>query len=267
MRKLLSVLPLLLVVVPSVTAHDYWLLPETFFPAAADPVAIRLHVGEDLVSEAERPFQKKATTRFDHLGSKGKENLAADATDGKTPVARLTLKTAGTHLLVMDRGVQTIKLEAEKFNKYLADEGLDGVLEERRKAGEDKTPGRERYTRYLKTLIQVGDAPDDTAKEVVKQKLEIVPQANPYGLKPGEPLKVQILFDGKPLAGARVFGQRRSGEKTVTQTATTAAEGMASFKVDGEGTYLIHLVHMRRCANDPDNDWESFWGALTFGRK
>lgn len=38
-------------------------------------------------------------------------------------------------------------------------------------------------------------------------------------------------------------------------------------KLDGEGVYLVRLVHMRRVNGEAAIDWESFWAALTFGMK
>ena len=264
-RLAVATVTLLLAGLPA-AAHDYWLVPDAFFVKPGEATALRLHVGDDFVSEKERPFQKKPTLRFDLVRGKKTVDLAPLGAEDKTPVATLTLKDAGTYLVRMDRAPQTIELEAEKFNKYLADEGLDAILEQRRKLGEDKKPGRERYSRCLKALVQCGDTRDDPVP-AVGQKLEIVPLANPYTLKAGETLKVRVLFDGKALAGAKVSAHRRAGDKVTTQSAQTTAEGEAAFKVDGAGSYLIRLVHMRRCADEDGVDWESYWAALTFAVK
>jgi uncharacterized GH25 family protein len=263
-RLVLIIMAALCTVVPA-RAHDYWFQPDAFFVAPGKVVELRLLMGDDFVMEEERPYQKKATLRFQRIAGKDATNLAGE--EDKKPFARLTLREAGTHLIALDRGSFLIKLEAGKFNKYLKEEGLDAVLEERRKAGEDKSPGRERYSRYVKTLIGVGDRPDATPLRAIGQKLELVPRANPLGLKRDDSLTVQVLFDGKPLAGATVFACHREKEKTATQREKTDAEGLATFKMDKSGPWLIHLVHMRRAVKDADADWESFWGSLTFSLK
>jgi uncharacterized GH25 family protein len=263
-RRLLAAVTLFLVIVPA-RAHDYWLMPESFFAAPGSTDELRLLMGDDFVVEEERPFQKKPTLRFRHFAGKETSDLSGE--DGKKPFARLSLKESVTHLIALDRASSLIKLEADKFNKYLKEEGLDAILEARRKAGEDRSPGRERYSRYIKTLIQAGDKPDDTATRVIGQKLEIVLQANPYRLKAGDSLTVKVLFEGKPLARAKVFAHHREKEKTRTQSTTTSAEGLATFKLNASGPWLIRLVHMRRAVKDADADWESFWAALTFALK
>ncbi len=265
LRFLLVAAALLFSCLP-VRAHDYWLLPDTFFPAAGDSLAVRLFVGDDFVPEAERPFQKKATVRFQQLFGGKTTDLVPLGTEEKTPLLSLPVCDAGTHLFAMERIPRLITLEADKFNKYLAEEGLDSILAERKKAGEERKPGRERYSRCLKSLIQVGATRDETAVRVLGQKLEIMPGANPYALKIGDELSVRILFDGKPLAGVKVFAHRRDSDKVTTKSVAASAEGRATFRLDGGGAWLIRLVHMRRVA-DAEADWESYWAALTFGVK
>ncbi len=258
---------LLLFLPASSFAHDYWLEPESFRLHPDETIALRLFVGEKLTSEAERPFQKKPTLKFQFLSAKKTVDLIPGGTEDKTPLALLTPKDEGTYLIALERDAHFIKLDAKKFNDYLAEEGLDSILEARRKAGEEKTDGRERYRRYLKSLIQVGERRDDTFKKILGQKLEIVPQANPYDLKPGDALPVLLLFEGKPLAGVRIEAHCRAGDKVATQTATTGKDGVASVKLDRAGTWLVRLVHMCRCADREEADWESFWASYSFAVK
>jgi uncharacterized GH25 family protein len=265
-RIIAGIVSLLLAALPG-AAHDYWLVPDAFFVKPGDETALHLHVGDDFVSEKERPFQKTPIVRFNLVHGKETMDLIPLGVEDKTPFAKVALKKAGTYLVRMDRSPQKIELDPEKFNKYLADEGLDAILEQRKKLGEDKQPGRERYSRCLKSLLQCGDERDATATAAVGQTLEIIPLDNPYSLKGGDTLKVRVLFDGKPLKGAKVFAHRRAGDKVTTQAATSDADGTAAFKLDGEGSYLVRLVHMRRCAGVEGVDWESFWAALTFGMK
>jgi uncharacterized GH25 family protein len=263
-NRVLLTLSLLLLGTPGAIGHDYWLMPESFVPVIGKPFVVHLHVGDAFVSEAERPFQKKPTVRFQLFSTHEVVDLTAHARDEAKPVARITCKRGGTHLLALERAPQLIKLEAEKFTKYLKEEGLDAIVAQRRKLGEDTMPGRERYRRYLKSLVQAGGKSDDTWKRVLGQRLEIVPLANSAEVRAGAAVSFRVLFDGKPLSGARVFAYRRAGGKTITQTARTSATGLVRFKLDEKGPWLVRLVHMRRATGDREADWESFWAALTF---
>jgi hypothetical protein len=257
-------LPLLLLATSFAGGHDFWLQPGSFFPEVNKPTEVHLHVGDHFTSEKERPFQKKATSTFRHLSAGDSIDLSAAASEGDRPVAKITPKKAGTHLIALERDRQLITLGAKKFSSYLAEEGLDGILEERRKLGESDKPGRERYWRSLKSLLRAGDKGDDTWKKALGQKLDIVPLIDPTGLKAGSFLEVRILLFGKPLAGATVSALNRSGGKTVTLRAKSSSAGKVGFKLGKPGAWLVRLVHMRRAKNDKQADWESFWSALTF---
>ncbi len=248
-------------------AHDYWLQPATFFPRPGDKVAVRLLVGDRLEVEDERPFLKKPTLRFQLVSKKQTLDLAASTPEGGKPLAQVICATAGAHWIVMDRDVAYITLPAKNFNSYLKEEGLAHIVAERKKAKEDDKDGRERYRRYLKCLLQAGDAADDAWQKTFAQKLEIVPLANPVTLKVGDVLRVKVLFDDAPLANAPLFAHCEEKETLITQRLHTDKDGVAAVRLHLAAPYLVRLVHMRRCAGDARADWESFWSALTFAVK
>jgi uncharacterized GH25 family protein len=256
------VLPL--IACPTAAGHDYWIQPDTFAPSLNKSVAVRVFVGDHFKSEGERPFQKQPTVRFQLLSASQAVDLAARGREGKTPMAEITCPQPGYYWVALERGPHLIKLDADKFNRYLAEEGLRTVLEQRRQAKEDRLPGRERYRRYLKGLLRAGGKGDETWKKVLGHKLEIVPLDDPGAIRPGGTLKARVLFEGKPLANAALFALGKSADKVSEQKLTTAADGTASVAVKGRGTWLVRLVHMRRCVGRTDADWESLWSALTF---
>src|SRR5262245_12310412 len=255
---------LLLILTRSLCAHDFWIQPETFSPALNRPVAVRLFVGDGFVVESERAFEKKPTTRLHLLDAEKATDLLPQGREGRTPFVQVTFARAGQHWIVLERERKAIRLEADKFNEYLAEEGLDRILEQRRLLKEDRKPGRERYSRYLKSLVQVGEKGDGAWKKLAGQRLEIVPLADPYALKPGAALKVKVLFEGKPLANVPLFALTKEGEKVHRQKLTTGMDGTAEVKLSWAGIWLVRLVHMRRCPDTDEADWESFWASLTF---
>jgi uncharacterized GH25 family protein len=258
---------LFLILIATATAHDYWLQADSFFLQPGEHTLLHLHVGSTFSSELERPLQKERTIRFQMLSQSGAaKDLLAGSEDGRTPVAEVAAGQSGNYLLVMERTPQLIALEAPKFTEYLAEEGLDSVIKMRAEMGETGRAGRERYTRYLKALLQVGTQHDDVYKRITNQRLEIVPQNNPYNLKSGDTLRLRAFFEGQPLGNARIFAYNRLAdvEKTHVLSGRLSADGYADFRLDRSGIWLIRLVHMRRCDNCADADWESFWAAYTF---
>lgn len=260
---------LLLLTTATALSHDYWLEPEKFFLLRDENVRVHLLVGEALESDEERPLQLKRTPRLQVFTADGMNDLLANrARDGVKPFAEIAARREGNMLIVTDRNAQNIELEPQKFTAYLRDEGLDEIITERKRRGESDKKGRERYSRNIKSLLQIGERHDDSFGRLTGQLLEIIPTTNPYELKTGDELNVRFLFADKPLANAKVFATHRAKGKVSTQEAMTNATGEARFKINGEGEWLIRLVHMRRCQkNCGAIDWESFWGSYSFGMK
>lgn len=249
-----------------VFAHEYWFEPETFFPMPRQETVVRLYVGDDLIKDREeRPFQFAKTPIFKLFSTSDAWDLKASLIDGAMPIYLFSADRAGNYLLAMERNWSYIKLEPQKFEDYLREDGMEYIIAERAKMGESTKEGRERYSRFIKSLLQVGDRRDDTYKKAGGLRLEITPLENPYAKKVGDQLKFQVMFEGKPLAGKTVFADNRNG---ATQKMTTNHKGEIIMKIDRSGLWLVRVVFMQRCQTGCDEaDWESFWGAFSFGVK
>ncbi len=254
-------------------AHDFWLEPEAVPMGKGEELALHLRMGTPLKTEEERALQKDRITRFELFSDQAKKrDLLAAGQEGQTPVAKLRLEP-GASLTVMDRTPRPILMEAEKFNRYLSDEGQEAILALRARLGQTEQGGKEVYTRYLKVLIQerdlAGSIPSTLYKRRVGQRLEILLENDPGRMKPDKTLTVKMLFEGKPLAGAKVFACRRDGGDSgvLALTAVTSAQGLAEFKLDQTGEWLVRLVHFRLPAErKPESNapWESFWASYSF---
>ncbi|MBI3446964.1 MAG: DUF4198 domain-containing protein [Magnetospirillum sp.] len=84
--------------------------------------------------------------------------------------------------------------------------------------------------------------PGDGVTQVVGHRLEIVPLADPFRLKPGEKLKVRVDYAGKPLAGAEVeIGNGKTKEDKPRKIAVDA-NGSADV-VLAAGQTVLTVVH------------------------
>ncbi|MEO8072769.1 MAG: DUF4198 domain-containing protein [Acidobacteriota bacterium] len=245
-------------------AHEYWFEPETFFPALNQKTAVHLYVGDGLIKDREeRVYQAEKTDLFQLFSTSKILDLKLNLTEEQMPIYNFSAEKTGNYLLVMKRNWSYIKLEPQKFEDYLREDGMEYIIAEREKLGEREKEGRERYSRYIKSLLQVGDKRDNTYKKKLGMKLEIMPLENPYSKKIGDKSNFQILFNGKPLVGKTVFADNRESE---TQKMTTDKDGKFSMKIEKKGLWLVRLVYMQRCKIDcSEADWESFWGAFSFG--
>lgn len=262
--KILSTFIFALLLTANAFAHEYWFEPEKFVLAPNEKTTVHLYVGDGLVKDREeRAFQTEKTPVFQLFSAGNTMNLKTSLTDGATPIYNFSAGKPGNYLLGMERNWSYIKLESGKFEDYLREDGMEYIIAERAKLGEQNREGRERYSRYLKSLLQVGERRDAIYQKTLGQKLEIVPLENPYSKKIGDNLKFQIFFDGKPLADRSVYADNRG---SATQKMTTDKNGKITVKIDKNGLWLVRLVNMQRCRQDcGEADWESFWGAITFG--
>jgi uncharacterized GH25 family protein len=98
---------------------------------------------------------------------------------------------------------------------------------------------------------------------VVGHDIEIIPLTDPVATKPGENLKVRVLFHGKPLAGGEVEcgdGTTIVAEKDIPKF-TTDADGMATIPVVQSGPHLLVIDHRVMPSATPDQANEDLYTA------
>lgn len=268
MRNAVSAFVLLMSLSLNTFGHEYWLECDNFFLRVNESTDLRLFVGLALKKDAEKPYEAAKTDSFQMFSGGESFDVRPLAEDQRSPVLKFASDRSATYLVSMERNPSYIKLDAAKFEDYLREDGMEYVIAERKRLGESAKEGRERYSRYIKTLIQVGDSRTGSAKTRVGSRIEIVPLENPYSKKVGDDLKLQVYFSGFPLAERTVYADNRDGENYSSRKFTTDKDGKFTIKLTNKGVWLIRLVHMQRCSRNCSNaDWESFWGTLSFGLK
>lgn len=181
-----------------------------------------------------------------------------------------TTGDAGTYVLGVSTAPRTIALSTDAFTDYLRHEGVTGVLADRKEADPKADSVRERYSKHVKTLVQVGDKQTDVYQHRLGYPIEIVPQQNPFSLQPGDNLEVQVLQSGEPVFDQVVYasyGGHHShsddgGHEEAVQ-ARTNEKGIASIPLNYEGRWYIRLIHMVEVSGS-EVDYESNWATLTF---
>ena len=244
-------------------AHDNWLEIEP--PAKESKAKVYLLTGEHFTeASALHVRDARRYARFLLLSSAGKRDVTAELREDQDVLALLSLtKAGGSFAVELDAAPRTIEINAKHFNEYLLEERLVDVLMLRAIHGKEDDPGRERYSRSIKALLQVGQRLDPIVTQPVGADLEIVPLAHPFGVAPGGTLTIQVLFKGKALAGRTVLAANRFRKDITTKTLRTDAAGKATFPISRAGDWMFRLVHMEPSA-EPDVDWRSYWTSLTF---
>lgn len=248
-------------------AHDYWLAPETFDPAAGSGFDVELLRGGHFVREVSRPYQPERTESFVLVTAAGTEDLRPRAVEGKAPVLDDLTIGAGAALIAMERDWVDIELPDDRFTDYLHHEGLDAITALRDREGHRKVE-RECYTRALKSLVRAGNGPSgDVHSTVLGHRLEIVLLDDPHALGTGDTLRARVLWKGRPLAGAKLTTHQRPSAqrgKVSTRTVTTNDDGVAEIRLRSAGAWLLRMVHMVPCTGCKHTDWESYWTSFSF---
>jgi hypothetical protein len=268
----------LLLATTATLAHEFWLEVPGFHLPASGTRSLHLFTGQNFTG-TKWPGKASRVYRLVRFGP-----TPADSTTltPKQPAATDSLATSisftapGTHLVVLQTTAAFIKLSATEFTAYLKEEGLTNALNLRRVRHQDTTAGREAYQRCAKTLVQVGPAlagsPADTLfRRVLGTPLELVPEQNPFLLRPGASFTVRVLRVRKPAPGTtvQVWERQPGGLPTRHFTLRANQNGRLLLRLPGPGPYLLAAVEMAPMPRPapggvPEADWLSTWASLTF---
>ena len=241
-------------------AHDLWIVPSKFKPAAGDIVTASLLVGQKLHGEP-LPRIPPLVDRF-VLWRNGVETPMVGRA-GADPAGAVRVAEPGVQWIGYQSNSYPLSLEAAKFTDYLREEGLEHVIEERAKSGQAAAASRERFYRCAKALVSVGNDAKGAFDKPLGFTLELIPRSNPYALRAGGKLPIALLFRGKPIANILVVAMNR--DDPADQIAVrTDAKGRATIAVKRPGFWLIKAVHMQAAPAGAGVDWESWWASITF---
>jgi len=253
-----------------VIAHEFWLFPTTFFAKIGQSVALSINVGEDYAGERWGGGSRRVQ-RLRLVTPTLEKNLTTSVlqSDSAVQLKSFVGQEIGTHMIIIETNNSFIELEPKKFEEYLKEDGLDNALLYRKEKGETKKNGRELYRRCAKTLVQVEKGNNSKITRNTGMTLEIIPMQNPYLLPKGSAFTCQFLYEGKPLTNALVRCWRRVNDKTELEFKRSGTAGKATFNLSKKGNadYMVSMVNMVQLKNNPQADWQSTWGSLTFGMR
>jgi len=264
-KQTILALPISLLLVASVFAHDLFLKLDSYFAKIDEKVSISVMNGTFQSSEGAVSFARLTDVSVVSPSGAISHPVEADLTKNETTAfLNLVPKEPGNYVVGMSTMWRENALKAEEFNKYLPAEGIPDILENRKRDGELDKDARYRYSKYVKTIFQAGDKTTESYKTVLGYAAEMVPQQNPYRLKKGATLEILCLKDGKPLAGQIVTtGFESAGKLAAETTARSDEKGMIKVKLTGAGKWYAKFINMVK-VDDPKVNYESKWATLTF---
>lgn len=264
-RKKLTACLLLVCLAFSASAHDLFLKFDTYFLRPSALATVRLLNGSFRASEgavARDRMRDVSLVAPDGNISHPEATMWRD--EGTTAVLELRTGEAGTYVVGVSTKPREIALKAKDFNEYLAHDGIPDVLAARRMNGELRKDVRERYSKHVRAIFQVGNARTNAYKTPLGYVVEIIPQQNPYDLRAGQTLEVLCTLDGRPLANQFVLAGRETKNRMSREvSARTDANGIARVKLGGAGKWYVKMIHIQPVTNG-DVNYESKWATLTF---
>lgn len=264
-KSVLLVVLCLALIVPTL-AHDLFLKLDAFFVKVNEKVSIQILNGSFQASEGTVNFARlKDVSVVAPSGNRTNPKEADFTKNETTSFLNLQPTETGNYVVGLSTMEREIDLKAKDFNEYLSEDGIPDILAERKRQKELEKNVRERYSKNVKTIFQVGDKQSGNYKTRLGYAVEIVPQNNPYSLKTGDTFEFLCLKDGKPLSNQFVMsGREETGGKLISGTnIRTDKKGVAKIKLDGAGQWYVKFINMTRLSDKKIN-YESKWATLTF---
>lgn len=257
---------LLLLAATSLAAHDLFLKLDNYFVPPGSALVVRVLNGT--FSTSEGAVAKSRVSDIAVVTPQGTTRLDTTTwTDrGDTSVLAVQTGESGTYVIGASLLPRELRLEAKDFNTYLASDGLPDILQERRRAHALDRPARERYSKHVKAVVQVGDSRTDGYATALGYPAELIPLDNPYTLKPGATLRVRAVVEGEQVANQLVIagGRTTSNGRIPQRSVRTDSAGVARIRIVSRGVWYLKFIRMRPAAGDTTIDYESKWATLTF---
>lgn len=241
------------------SAHEFWLEVSDYTPATSEPVHVWHMTGQNFAGTS-YPYLAEMSQRFAMVSGTG-EN-AISAIDGDDPAGTLRFETQGLKIVVHQRAFSEIIFDGfEDFRITVEAEHLPEIAERHKASGKRMKHIREFYARFAKALVGVGHAQGND--RALGLEFELVALRNPYELAPGEPLPVQVLYKGAPVAGVPVkrLSSADAGKPVVYRS---GPDGIVNVDLPKPADYMLNAVRMREPLRGEEAEWVSLWASLIF---
>lgn len=250
----------------SAAGHDLWVLAGQYHLEPFETTRVFINDGDLFPASLTLLGQHRVTALALH-GPTETRPISEFRVEDNSLSFEISPAEAGSYVVALSTRPRRVRLKARDFNAYLDDSGLESIRAKREELSESETATVERYAKWAKALIDVGEPEEDEQSPAwskpVGHTIEIVPDVNPNEVTAGGSFGLRVLYEGEPLAGVTVSGGKAGGLAGEVLTRTDAA-GHANVTILSSGRWYLRTIHMIRRDDDPEVQWESFWCTLTF---
>lgn len=242
-------------------AHELWLDADKYQVETGEKIDVSVRNGENFKGISLSYFPKRFVDFYWTQNDAIRHDAKSRA--GDSPAFSETAQDDGLFRVIYQSSGDTLTyVKWEKFVNFATHKGFPEATEVHLARGLPQTPIRERYTRYCKALVAVGNGKG--ADHAADMALEFIALENPYQDQTEDGLLIELRTEGVLFAKKLVEIFERNAEGTLTSwNMTTDANGRVLIPVKAGATYLVDSVVLRP-VEDKDHTWESLWAALTF---
>lgn len=285
MRK---TLPLFILVSLLGYGHDMFLKLDNYYLPPNRAATIQLYNGTFDRSDNSIDRNRMIDVSLVHGGQRHRVDTTQWTERNNTTYLGFDTGAPGTYVAGVSTRTRDFDLAADKFNDYLKHDGVLDELERRTAAGELDKDARERYSKHVKTIFQVGEARSDDWSAELGYPIEFVPLANPYSVHAGESLPLKLLRNGEPMNEQLVYVGMRAADQgqghshaageghdhdhdetadhdhqAGTTQLRTDANGRIEVPITADGIWFLRTIHIEQLT-EPGMTHESNWATLTF---
>lgn len=255
-------------------AHEVWIEPATPGLSPGEGLVADLRIG-DMFKGDHLIYIPQQTERLLVLTQTGSFDLAPKI--GSRPVVVVPPEqldgVAGSVVAIYESANSYAHYQtAEKFFRFAEKKGMADVRQAHAGRQLPESGFVERYRRFAKASVSIGDAARSGAYQVndraVGMEVEFVLMAMTPLSDGATAFDIQLLYQGRALPDALVTLFARAPDGTVTPSRfVTGGTGTIGVRAEAGYRYLLDHVTVREA--DPSRDrnrpvWESLWASLTF---
>ena len=263
-RNTLALAAAVCLIAAGASAHDFWLVPDAFAVSASGEIVVKGHTSSAFPTTLSAVTPDRVTAAR-VIGAADEERITTISTHGNSLVLRHRPKTPGQKIVAVEVGWRHVKETADSFRKYLVGEGAEDALARYDRSGQlPKSDIVRRYAKYGKTVVEVGNGARAFDRDA-GHPLEFIPLADPAG---AGLLRMRLMFQGKPLDGARVHAGMASpdGKPAKDVTLMTSNGGIITVP-NGAGLWNVRTIHVVPAPAGADAQWDVHWATFVYPRK
>lgn len=235
-------------------AHYLTVNADNYHPNVGEKVTISLGMGHQFPETISCALEKMAQVYI--LGPDGKKislEMKGEGEENLVAPMAVTFDAPGTYLVVAERKKGFVSKTVDGY-KYKSKKELEDVIASYWSEGN------------AKAVINVQSPAGEAFKAKPDCRYQVILDNDPGGLKKGDHLEAQVIYDDKPHKTTVFATYEGFSEESETFAYTTPAKGEkpAKIRILQPGKWLVKVQDKFPYKNTEDADQYSFTSSLTF---